>query len=87
MEPGKDEIPPDFTRLVLKGHTSDVWGCAVDPQGRWIVSASSDNTLRVWEAETGALLRVLEGHTGTVFGCAERSCRKPRLLASLRFPT
>ena len=70
MEPEKDEIPPDFTRLVLKGHTDWVRGCAVDPKGRWIVSASNDKTLRVWDAETGALLRVLEGHTGTVLGCA-----------------
>jgi len=70
MEPEKDEIPPDFTRHMLKGHTDWVRGCAVDPQGRWIVSASDDETLRVWDAETGAVLRVLEGHTGWVTGCA-----------------
>lgn len=70
MEPEKDEIPPDFTRLVLKGHTDYVRPCTVDLQGQWIVSASKDETLRVWDAETGALLRVLEGHTGEVNGCA-----------------
>ena len=54
----------------LEGHTIAVWGCAVDPQGRWIVSASADKTLRVWDAETGAMLRQLEGHTEGVYGCA-----------------
>ena len=54
---------PDFARLVLKGHTNWVWGCAVDPQGQWIVSASEDKTLRVWDAETGALLRIMEGRS------------------------
>ena len=51
----------------LEGHAGGVWGCAVDPQGRWIVSASKDETLRVWDAETGAMLRQLEGHTKTVW--------------------
>ena len=51
MDPKKDEIPPDFTRLVLKGHTDFLWDCTVDPKGRWIVSASDDKTLRVWDVE------------------------------------
>jgi WD40 repeat protein len=45
-------------------------GCAVAPDGRRIVSAASDNTLRIWDAETGTCLRVLEGHTRSVNGCA-----------------
>jgi WD40 repeat protein len=39
---------------------------AVSPDGRTIVSGSWDNTVKVWEAESGRLLRSLEGHTGGV---------------------
>jgi WD40 repeat protein len=49
---------------VLKGHFAGVWGvCAV---GRRIVSASTDETLRVWDAGSGVCERVLEGHAGRV---------------------
>jgi WD40 repeat protein len=39
---------------------------AVTPDGRRAVSASSDKTLKVWELESGRLLRTLEGHAGSV---------------------
>ena len=39
---------------------------AVSPDGRFIVSRSWDHTVKVWEAESGQLLRSLEGHTGGV---------------------
>ncbi len=32
----------------LKGHRSDVRGVAISPDGRFIVSASRDRTIRVW---------------------------------------
>jgi WD40 repeat protein len=35
------------------------------PDGRWIVSAS-DDTLTVWDAETGAEIRTLVGDPGAV---------------------
>jgi len=35
---------------------------AVSPDGRTIVSGSDDRTVKVWEAESGRLLRSLEGH-------------------------
>jgi len=39
---------------------------AVSAYGRWIVSGSDDGTVKVWEMESGRLLRSLEGHTGGV---------------------
>src|SRR5207248_258942 len=47
----------------LEGHKDWVKGCTVDPLGDFIVSASYDKTLKVWDAQTGAELRTLEGHT------------------------
>jgi WD40 repeat protein len=39
---------------------------AVSPDGRFIVSGSWDCTVKVWELESGRLLRSLEGHTDGV---------------------
>ena len=54
----------------LNGHTSAVHACAFSPDGHFIVSASGDETLRVWDAATGQSLRTLQGHTGPVSSCA-----------------
>ena len=35
---------------------------AFDPQGETLASGSDDNTVKLWEARSGKLLRTLEGH-------------------------
>ena len=52
--------------LQLKGHTGDVNGVAVTPDGARIVTGSTDSTARIWDASTGAELSLLKGHTGHV---------------------
>lgn len=54
----------------LTGHASGVIGCAYSPDGTRIVSASYDNTLKVWDGEGGDALRTLTGHADWVRGCA-----------------
>jgi WD40 repeat protein len=55
----------------LEGHTDWVNAVAVSPDGRFIVSGSSDDrTVKVWELESGRLLRSLEGHTDWVWAVA-----------------
>jgi hypothetical protein len=44
--------------------------CAVTPDGRRVVSASEDSTLKVWDLETGRPLATLEGHARGVTACA-----------------
>jgi len=54
----------------LSGHTSYVRTCAVSPDGSFVVSASVDKTLKIWDAKTGRERATLEGHTREVFVCA-----------------
>lgn len=49
--------------MYLKGHDDHVVTC-LQYDGVRIVSASDDNTLKVWSVETGNLIRTLVGHTG-----------------------
>ncbi|HEX8999524.1 MAG TPA: TIR domain-containing protein, partial [Blastocatellia bacterium] len=55
---------------VFKGHTAAVWGVAVTPDGQCVISGSYDNTVRVWELDSGRCLATLKGHTGLVRGVA-----------------
>jgi WD40 repeat protein len=53
----------------LKGHTWSVAACAVTPDGRHVVSASWDGTLKVWELGSGRVMATLEGHTDRLAAC------------------
>jgi WD40 repeat protein len=53
-----------------QGHFAAVRGCAVGPDGRMLASASSDQTLRLWDAAAGRLLHLLVGHDAAVNACA-----------------
>src|SRR5262249_57148036 len=64
----------------LAGHTERVWSVAFDPQSGSLASGSFDNTVKIWEAQSGKLLRTLEGHTAPVNVVA--FCPDGRLLAS-----
>lgn len=46
----------------LSGHSRWVIAVAISPDGSQIASGSLDDTIRLWHAETGALLHVLTGH-------------------------
>jgi hypothetical protein len=44
--------------------------CTVTPDSRHVVSASWDQTLKVWELASGREVATLQGHTGRVMACA-----------------
>jgi hypothetical protein len=64
------DLPYSALIRTLHGHTDVVDGCAVSPDGTWIVSASRDNTLKIWDAQTGQVRLTLRGHTTSVNSCA-----------------
>jgi len=51
---------------VLDGHTDIVAQAAFSPDGRWVVTASWDQTARVWETGSWEEAAALRGHTGIV---------------------
>ncbi len=46
----------------LLGHGSPVYSVSISNDGKTIVSGSWDNTIKVWNRETGELIRTLTGH-------------------------
>jgi WD40 repeat protein/serine/threonine protein kinase len=59
------ELLPASRRCLrtFEGHTNYVSSASFSPDGRFALSGSFDNTLRLWDIETGKCLRTIEGHT------------------------
>ncbi|KAL2339052.1 hypothetical protein Fmac_013498 [Flemingia macrophylla] len=49
------------------GHEQGVSDLAFSSDSRFLVSASDDKTLRLWDVPTGSLIKTLQGHTNYVF--------------------
>ncbi|KAK7811754.1 vegetative incompatibility protein het-e-1, partial [Quercus suber] len=54
----------------LEGHNRWVHAVAFSPDGQVVASASSDQTVRLWNALTGEQRQKLEGHNGSVHAVA-----------------
>lgn len=54
----------------LTGHRGYVTAVAFSADGRRLVSVSDDETIRVWEAESGVLVQTLTGHSLPIYGLA-----------------
>ncbi len=59
-----DDLTSPVLRLETGVHSAAINKVVSDEKGHWLVTASDDKTARVWNAETGELLRVLRPPVG-----------------------
>ena len=52
--------------LTYEGHSGRVISVVFSPAGSRVASGSYDNTVRVWDVQTGQYEHMLQGHSGTV---------------------
>jgi WD40 repeat protein len=55
---------------LLKGPTGSVLSAAFSSDGKRVVTASSDKTARIWDADSGQEIAQLKGHTGPVLSAS-----------------
>ena len=66
-EAARGQVAERAIQLDTKGA---IWSYAFSPDGKCALSGGQDNTVRLWDLETGRCLRVLEGHRDTVYSVA-----------------
>jgi hypothetical protein len=66
------EEATDDAAGTLTGHQDSVFAVAIAPDGRRVISASSDKTLKLWGLESYQEITTLTGHKGEVYaqGCS-----------------
>lgn len=56
--------------MTCYGHLNNANCVVFSPDGAWIATGSSDGTIRIWDAQTGAEIATLTGHTAPIVSVA-----------------
>lgn len=67
----------------LEGHIGGAHGLALSADGRIVVSAGADKTVKMWDWATGKLVRVLQGNTAPIWAIAVTPDGRYAISASL----
>ncbi|MBH8572124.1 serine/threonine protein kinase [Nostocaceae cyanobacterium CENA369] len=73
IETAQGELPnrPCYTLSgILSGHTRAVLTIAFSPDGKVLATGSDDNTIKLWEVNTGRLISTMFGHSWSVVAIA-----------------
>ena len=66
----KPKVPEYKLLKNLIGHSGYVYSVAFSPDGTKIISGSMDQTIKIWDANTGQCLKTLKGHSEYIYSVA-----------------
>src|SRR4051812_14178796 len=59
----KPKLPPKADPLRIEAPTNGIACLAFSPDGKFLAAGGLDRSIRMWDSQTGKLLRTLGGHT------------------------
>lgn len=59
-----------YLLATLKGHTDSIYESIFTPDGKKLVSCSTDEMIKVWDLKTNENIVTMKGHTDIIMGCA-----------------
>jgi len=65
-KPSSGPVSKEMQPLVQLGHSSYVNSVAFSPDGKYALSGSNDNTLKLWDISSGREIRTFKGHSSYV---------------------
>jgi len=74
----------DQSSKTLRAHSNGVTSIAVSPDGKQVISASTDNTIKIWDTVKGIELMTISKEHGGIITCAALSPDGRRVIAGDR---